>query len=174
MQGFSSPYFTSHTVSKLLSNTASSHALGAPSLSSGVSSVSSSASIDVLVAHDWPSIITEFSATPLPSLELSSIGSPPIDKIITETKPRYIFCGGGGHPPSFWEREPFTWADEAGRVSRFVGLGAFGGEQVDGRKQRVRVPLKLKRVCSLTFHAVVLCIHNHARSSDDRSVPAAC
>jgi hypothetical protein len=104
-----------------------------------------------MVAHDWPSVITEFSAVPLPSPELSNIGSPPIDKIIKEMKPRYIFCSGGGHPPSFWEREPFMWADEADRVSRFVGLGAFGGEQVDGKKQRVRVSLKLGLVCFANF-----------------------
>jgi hypothetical protein len=137
-------------------------------------SVNSSPSIDVLVAHDWPSVITEFSAVPLPSLELSNIGSPPVDKIIKEMKPRYIFCSGGGHPPSFWEREPFMWADEADRVSRFVGLGAFGGEQVDGKKQRVRVSLKLGLVCLLTSLAVVLCLHNHSRSSDDGGIPAAC
>lgn len=38
----------------------------------------------------------------------------------------------------FWEREPYVWDDEAGRVSRFVSLGAFGGEPVSGKKQRVR------------------------------------
>lgn len=140
-QGFSSPYFTSQTVSKLLSNTTSSHGLGAP-LSSIVSSATSP-SIDVLISHDWPSVITGFSTIPLPSPELSNIGSPPINEIITETKPRYIFSSGGGHPPSFWEREPFAWADQADRLSRFVGLGAFGGEQVGGRKQRVRVSLNL-------------------------------
>ena len=38
----------------------------------------------------------------------------------------------------FWEREPFVWDDEEGRVSRFVSLGAFGGEQpTTGKKQRV-------------------------------------
>lgn len=39
----------------------------------------------------------------------------------------------------FWEREPFVWDDEGGRVSRFVSLGAFGGEApTSGKKQRVR------------------------------------
>ena len=38
----------------------------------------------------------------------------------------------------FWEREPFVWDDEEGRVSRFISLGAFGGEQpTTGKKQRV-------------------------------------
>ncbi|KAI0302241.1 CwfJ C-terminus 2-domain-containing protein-like protein [Russula brevipes] len=134
--GFSSPYFTSQTLSKLLSNTISPRIPGASSLSSIASSFASSPLIDVLVAHDWPSVITNFSTTPLPSAELSNIGSPPINDVIEKTKPKYIFCSGGGKPPSFWEREPFTWADETDRVSRFIGLGAFGGEKVDGKKQR--------------------------------------
>jgi hypothetical protein len=37
----------------------------------------------------------------------------------------------------FWEREPFVWDDEGGRVSRFVNLGSFGGPLVGGKKQRV-------------------------------------
>lgn len=113
--------------------------MGSLSLSSIASSAISSPLIDVLVSHDWPSVITNFSAVALPPAELSTIGSPPIDDIISKTKPRYIFCSGGGKSPSFWEREPFTWADEMDRVSRFIGLGAFGGEHIDGRKQRVGV-----------------------------------
>lgn len=30
------------------------------------------------------------------------------------------------------------WDDEAGRVSRFVSLGAFGAEVTGGKKPRVR------------------------------------
>jgi hypothetical protein len=41
-------------------------------------------------------------------------------------------------PPKFGEREPFVWEDEQGCVSRFVSLGAFGGETT-GKKQRVRL-----------------------------------
>jgi hypothetical protein len=37
----------------------------------------------------------------------------------------------------FWEREPFMWDDEEGRISRFISLGAFGGEPSPGKKQRV-------------------------------------
>jgi hypothetical protein len=37
----------------------------------------------------------------------------------------------------FWEREPFVWDGEEGRVSRFVSLGSFGGEPTTGKKQRV-------------------------------------
>lgn len=95
--------------------------------------------VDVLISHDWPSAITKLSSVPFPSPELPDAGSPPIDEIIEKTKPRYVFCSGGGESPYFWEREPFAWTDETNRVSRFVGLGAFGGEPVDGRKQRVRV-----------------------------------
>lgn len=117
----------------------------------------SSPLIDVLVSHDWPSLITNFSALSLPS---AVAGSPPIDDIITKTKPRYIFCSGGGKPASFWEREPFIWEDEPDRVSRFVGLGAFGGEQLDGRKQRVSVLALLNLHRLLNFRIVVLCIRN--------------
>lgn len=45
----------------------------------------------------------------------------------------------------FWEREPFVWDDEEGRVSRFVSLGAFGGEPTAGKKQRVRPLVCLQR-----------------------------
>lgn len=75
---------------------------------------------------------------PLPSSELAYIGAPPLDDIIRRTKPRYHFSAGGGQPAMFWEREPFVWDDEEGRVSRFVSLGAFGGEPTPGKKQRVR------------------------------------
>ncbi|KAH9966399.1 CwfJ C-terminus 1-domain-containing protein-like protein [Russula dissimulans] len=134
--GFSSPYFTSQTVSKLLSNVISPRAVRTSSLSSIMDSIASSPLVDVLVSHDWPSVITSFSSVPLPSAEISNIGSPPIDDIIMKTKPRYIFCSGGGKPPNFWEREPFMWVDETDRVCRFIGLGAFGGEGSEGRKQR--------------------------------------
>jgi len=33
----------------------------------------------------------------------------------------------------FWEREPFVWDDEQGRVSRFISLGAFGGDPLPER-----------------------------------------
>ena len=39
----------------------------------------------------------------------------------------------------FWEREPFTWNKDYGRITRFVSLGAFGGpsDPTAGKKQRV-------------------------------------
>jgi hypothetical protein len=46
----------------------------------------------------------------------------------------------------FWEREPFVWDDEDGRVSRFVSLGAFGGEPTAGKKQRVGILLLMRTI----------------------------
>ncbi|KAJ7578407.1 CwfJ C-terminus 1-domain-containing protein-like protein [Mycena floridula] len=48
-------------------------------------------------------------------------------------KPRYYFTGGAS---IFWEREPFVWDDENGRVTRFLSLGPFGGPPQTGKKQR--------------------------------------
>lgn len=98
----------------------------------------SSQLIDVLISNVWPSSIPQFSAAPLPPIELPSVTAPPLDEAVRRTKPRYHFTAGGGQPPMFWEREPFVWDDEEGRVSRFVSLGAFGGEPTAGKKQRVR------------------------------------
>ncbi len=138
-QGFSSPYYTSQTVSKLLSNAVSPPSTS-PHRSTTMSALCSSPLVDVFISHDWPSAITGHSSVPLPSPDISDSGSPPVDELIEKIKPRYIFSSGGGKSQCFWEREPFTWADEADRVSRFVALGAFGGEPVSGRKQRVRAP----------------------------------
>jgi hypothetical protein len=66
------------------------------------------------------------------------LGAPPLDEVIRKVKPRYHFAALGGRPPQFWEREPFVWNDEAGRISRFVSLGAFGAEATGGKKPRVR------------------------------------
>ncbi|VDB82716.1 unnamed protein product [Peniophora sp. CBMAI 1063] len=136
-QGFTSPYFNSQTVSKLLSNAMTSSAPKGSSLASIMAAASSSSLVDILLSHVWPSAVTEFSTAPLPSPSLSNIGAPPADEVISKLKPRYIFASGGGQPPHFWEREPFVWDEEGGRVSRFVGLGAFGGEPpAEGKKQR--------------------------------------
>jgi len=61
-----------------------------------------------------------------------------LDEVIRKVKPRYHFAALGGRPPQFWERAPFVWDDEGGRVSRFVSLGAFGAEVAGGKKPRVR------------------------------------
>lgn len=102
---------------------------------------SSSQLVDVLISNSWPSSVQQFSSVPLPPIDLASVEAPPLDEAIRRTKPRYHFSAGGGQPPMFWEREPFVWDDEEGRVSRFVSLGAFGGEPTAGKKQRVRTLL---------------------------------
>lgn len=132
--GFSSPYFSSQTVSKLLSNSLSTSVPKGSSLAS-IMSTSSSSLVDILITHSWPSCIAALSSAPFPVPELDKIGAPPVDEIVRKTKPRYILTSGG-KPPCFWEREPFVWDDEAGRVSRFVSLGSFGGETSGGKKQR--------------------------------------
>lgn len=110
------------------------------SLSAIFSSIEKSQPVDVLITNSWPSVITEFSSVPLPLPDLTPDGAPPVDDVVRRIKPRYHFAvGGGGQPPLFWERAPFVWDDEAGRVTRFVSLGTFGGESSPGRKQRVRV-----------------------------------
>ena len=99
---------------------------------------SSTSLIDVMISNVWPEHVTQFSDVALPSPELSSIGVPPASEIMRSTKPRYFLAAAGGKPPMFWEREPFVWDDEQGRVSRFISLGAFGGDQpATGKKQRV-------------------------------------
>jgi len=145
LQGFLSPFFSYHTVDRLLSNslvkTSSSSSDGKKSYSSLAAiqaSASTSQLIDILLTNVWPVSITLLSTAPLPDPQLLSIGAAPLDDVIRKTKPRYHFAAGGAHPPKFWEREPFVWDDEQSRVSRFVSLGAFGGEPATGKKQRVR------------------------------------
>lgn len=83
---------------------------------------------------------------PLPDPKLSSIGAAPLSDVIRKTKPRYHYAAGGGSPTKFWEREPYVWGDEEGRISRFVSLGAFGGVPTEGKKQRVRFTSNLPRL----------------------------
>ncbi|KAI1794660.1 nuclear protein [Ganoderma leucocontextum] len=139
--GFTSPYFTTHTVEKLLANTMTSSKPTEQSYTSLAfikSSSTASQLIDILITNTWPVGITEFSSAPLPAPELTSIGVEPVSEVVRRTKPRYHFAGAGGHPPRFWEREPYTWdnPEDKGRTSRFVSLGAFGGEQPSGKKPR--------------------------------------
>lgn len=68
---------------------------------------------------------------------MSPFCAPPLDEVVRRLRPRYHFASGGGHPPQFWEREPFVW-NEQDRVSRFISLGPFGAEAVGGKKPRVR------------------------------------
>jgi hypothetical protein len=107
------------------------------SLSAIATNIESSQPVDILITNSWPPSITEFSSIPLPYPDATRrICAPPLDDVITRIKPRYHFVAGGG---MFWEREPFVWDDDAGRISRFISLGPFGGgEPILGKKQRVR------------------------------------
>lgn len=146
--GFMSPFFSYHTIDRLLSNTlaktsttstssSSKQQKSYSSLAAIQATASSSQLIDILLTNVWPVSITEFSNAPLPDPQLAHLGAPPLSDVIRKTKPRYHFAACGGQPPKFWEREPFVWDDEQGRISRFVSLGAFGGEPTAGKKQRV-------------------------------------
>ncbi|KIM60650.1 hypothetical protein SCLCIDRAFT_123747 [Scleroderma citrinum Foug A] len=139
--GFASPFYSTHTVERLLSNTlskspADSKSQNYSSLAAIRDTALSSQLVDILITNDWPASITSHSSISLPSPEFASSGSPPLDGIIQKVRPRYHFAGGGGHLPRFWEREPFTWVDEGGRITRFVSLGAFGSEQGTGKRER--------------------------------------
>lgn len=136
--GFLSPFFSHHTIERLLSNTLTKSTTNQSykSLATIQSSASSSQLVDVLITNVWPSLITRFSSAPLPAPELASIGVSHLDDVIRRIKPRYHFAARAGKPPKFWEREPFVWDNEQGRVSRFISLGAFGGEPIAGKKQR--------------------------------------
>lgn len=118
---------------------------------------SSTSLVDVMISNVWPEPITQFSDVALPLPELASIGVQPAGEIFRSTKPRYFLAAGGGRPPMFWEREPFVWDDEQGRVSRFISLGAFGGEQpTTGKKQRVPTFLAQPSASLLNHLPVVL------------------
>ena len=152
-QGFSSPYFTAQTVEKLLANTMTTSKPKEQNYTSLASIRSSSAAsqlVDILISNAWPSGITHFSAAPLPVPELAMIGVEPVAEVVRKTKPRYHFAAGGGHPPKFWEREPYVWDEDKGRVSRFVSLGAFGGEQGPGKKPRVGLSWRSGECATLT------------------------
>ncbi|KAI0784379.1 CwfJ C-terminus 1-domain-containing protein-like protein [Abortiporus biennis] len=149
LHGFTSPYFTSLTMEKLLSNTmtestpasANSKISSYTSLASIKASTSTSPLVDILLTNTFPADVTALSSVQLPSPSFPTTeGAEPVADLVRRTKPRYHFVAGGGskQTPMFWEREPFTWDDENGRVSRFIGLGAFGGESTPstGKKQR--------------------------------------
>ncbi|GLB34795.1 putative zinc knuckle [Lyophyllum shimeji] len=136
--GFMSPFFSSQTMDRLLSNSLakSSSNPNYRSLATIQSTSSPSQLIDVLMTNVWPSAITQFSAAHFPLPELATSGVPALDEAIRHMKPRYHFAAAGGKPPQFWEREPYVWDDEEGRVSRFISLGAFGGQSGAGKKPR--------------------------------------
>ena len=144
-QGFASPFFSSHSIERLLSNTlttsSSSTKQDYKSLASIQSSSASSQLVDILITNTWPDSISQFSAVPTTGEGgADSGGAVPLDDVIRRIKPKYHFAACGSKPPIFWEREPYVWEDEpGGRIARFVSLGAFGGEAPppSGKKQRV-------------------------------------
>lgn len=103
--------------------------------------------IDLLLTNTFPIHTVAFSNTTLPGPNFppEPWQAEPVAEVVRRTKPRYHFVAGAGvgageeGQAMFWEREPFIWAEEAGRVSRVVSLGAFGAPApVNGKKQRVR------------------------------------
>ncbi|EJD02249.1 uncharacterized protein FOMMEDRAFT_141361 [Fomitiporia mediterranea MF3/22] len=133
--GFSDPYFSSQTVEKLLSNittTSSSTTSNSSSLASLLKASTSSHLVDIFMSQAWPASITRGSN----SVPGDGHGVVPVDDIVRQAKPKYHFATGSGSPPQFWEREPYAWADEDGRISRFVSLGAFGGDHGTTKKPR--------------------------------------
>ncbi|KAJ8521668.1 hypothetical protein ONZ45_g1663 [Pleurotus djamor] len=137
--GFASPFFSKQTVERLLSNsmskTSASKSSDYTSLASIRSQSSSTQLIDILLTNVCPSTMRQLSTVPLPPT-MSMVDSPALDDVIRTIKPRYHIAAKGGQPPTFWEREPFIWDSDKARVSRFVSLGAFGGEPPEGKKPR--------------------------------------
>ncbi|KAH8826884.1 nuclear protein [Flagelloscypha sp. PMI_526] len=135
--GFLSPYFSSQTVDRLLSNslsTSSSSTGNYGSLASIQASASTTQTVDILISHSWPSSIANFAnVPPLSEDEFRGVIADPIDEVTRKLKPKYHFVSAGG---KFWEREPYVWTDEGGRVSRFVTLGSFGGDPPPGQKKQ--------------------------------------
>jgi hypothetical protein len=139
-QGFASPFFSAHTVDKLLSSSMANSSSGQnyKSLAAIQSSSSSSQLVDILISNVWPASIGHLSSVPFPPGTAPPATVPPIDDVVRKLKPAYHFAAAGGDPPLFWEREPYVWDKESGRISRFVSLGSFGaGPPPGGKKQRV-------------------------------------
>jgi hypothetical protein len=132
--------------------------------------------IDILISNVWPYSVTALSSASLPLPELASAGVYPFDDVVRRTKPRYHFAACSSQPPVFWEREPFVWENDQGRITRFVSLGAFGGVPAAGKKQRV-VVIYIPIIClkiDILFSKVVLRIFYRAyRASICTSTPAA-
>lgn len=134
--GFLSPYFSTQTVERLLSNTMSKDVNhNYKSLGAIQSSAALSQFVDIFITHVWPQYISQFSAIPLPKSDVSPLYAPPLDDVIRRIRPRYHFASGCGRPPQFWEREPFRW-DEQDRATRFISLGAFGTEVIGTKKPK--------------------------------------
>ena len=122
---------------------------------------SNSQLVDILLTNTFPAHITAFSSAPLPTqiFPPPTLIADPVAEVVRKIKPRYHFVAGGGSQthPQFWEREPFVWSDEEGRVTRFLSLGAFGGPPVTtGKKPRVSSDSYSSLPCSQKACTVVL------------------
>ena len=106
--------------------------------------------VDILLTNTWPASMTAFSSSSPPLSDVNECSAQPLDQIVRLAKPRYHFACGAGDPPQFWEREPFVWDDENGRVTRFVTLGAFGTKVQEG--------VKKPRVRTTFLHVVQMCL----------------
>ncbi|KDQ10585.1 hypothetical protein BOTBODRAFT_178064 [Botryobasidium botryosum FD-172 SS1] len=140
----SSPHYTSHSIQTLLSHSALSNSSQIASTSAPTTLAEAKAaalaaltpalqgpSVDILLTHLWPPSITALSSKlPVPLPTAPSHPASGIDDIVRAARPRYLFSASPGenNQSIFWEREPFVWGeDDDNRVTRFVGLGAFGG-----------------------------------------------
>ena len=96
--------------------------------------------IDILLTHAIPDAIANLCPNAPPAAQLVSSFCPHLNGVVKNAMPRYHFASGVG---TFWEREPFAWSGvaEAGRVTRFISLGSFGGSVSAGEKK--------PRVCRL-------------------------
>ncbi|KAF7440558.1 hypothetical protein PC9H_000904 [Pleurotus ostreatus] len=156
--GFASPFFSKQTTEKLLANTMTNSASSKPQNYTSLAAIRSQSAptqlVDILMTNAWPSSIAHFSSVPLPSPDLPAHSAPPLDEVIRNIKPRYHFAAKGGQPPVFWEREPYTWDRDSDRVSRFVSLGAFGGEVTTGKKPRWFYAFSISPASADTANAV--------------------
>ena len=90
--------------------------------------------IDILLTHAIPDAIVNLSPNAPPASQFASSSCSHLNGVIEKAMPRYHFASGVG---TFWEREPFTWPGvaEAGRVTRFISFGSFGGSVSTGEKK---------------------------------------
>jgi len=150
VHGFVSPYFTSQTMEKLISNTMTQSVPTSKSkdtlytsLAAIKATTSTSHLLDILLTNTLPSGITNLSNSPIPPPGFPThVEADPVADLVRRTKPRYHFAVGVGsgqesQVPLYWEREPFVWDNENGRFTRFITLGSFGEvTPSSGKKQR--------------------------------------
>lgn len=95
--------------------------------SSGASGLDTNvAHCDILISDKWPSNISRLSKVGLAlpqTAERATSNDKSIDRVSKTSAPLYHFA----ESESFWEREPFE--NEAGKYTRFIALGPYGGSQ---------------------------------------------